>query len=90
MTFEPMTPIEIKGHLGKFFMCLPILMTIPTDELLRLYSYNDTMGPFLDPTAWRDNHGNTSQNERLVRALAAFQKAAIEACGPDFWISADV
>lgn len=83
MTEEPMHPIEIKGHLTRIGLTVQILMDVPTDDLLRAFSFNSAMGPLLDPTTWIATRDNAKANEAIVRAVAEFQKA-IRAAIPDY------
>lgn len=69
---------EIKGHLMLAGHIARASLSIPADELLAAFSHNDAIGPFINPTAWMDNRDNAKKNERLIRALAAFQKVVRE------------
>jgi len=46
---------------------------IPLDEFIEAGEHADTVGPFLDPTLWREGHGNLQKIMDLARALRKFQ-----------------
>lgn len=82
MNDEPMLDVEIKGHLTMLAMCARVACGIPTEALLKEFSYFDTMGPFIDPTRWRDVSDNARANQKVVRALVDFVKV-VRAEWPD-------
>lgn len=43
------------------------------DAFIRQAEHADTVGPFLDPTMWRDGHDRLATVIRHARALASFR-----------------
>ncbi len=75
----PITEIEVKGHLGKLSLVLPILMQVPAQELIDVLDRWNTLGPLIDPTSWMEVRNTSAKNEAVLRALLPFQAVIAKA-----------
>ena len=63
---------QYMAHLTQVTALASCVEDIPVSDMLQHITWIHTVGPILDPTAYRNRMGNLDQQERLLRSLAPF------------------
>jgi len=77
MTITYARSLKIGLHLRDLIVSVNAISEEELKEYLRQISYNEAMGPMLDPTKWRDEDLFTqaSQSKKVLSALLDFKQA---------------
>lgn len=65
------SPEAYRRVMLRCYDALFLVASLPLDELQELQSKADSLGPILDPTAWRNNRDRAIEDQSVVRALRA-------------------
>ena len=58
---------------NKILTVTALVQRIPLDEFIQAAEKADTVGPFVDPTLWREGHANLEWILKVARVLREFQ-----------------
>lgn len=81
---DRMTEAEFAPFLARLRLVNTVVASVNGGDLerfIRTCSYADTIGPFIDPTAWMRGHDNVAAMVRAARALQDHQRELREAAG---------
>jgi hypothetical protein len=67
---------EYQMAVDQVVMLARMSLEVEADEVLKAIDHADTVGPYLDPTAWIRGHEAMGEVKKLVVAFARFQAEA--------------
>lgn len=74
MSNETSTAIDFKDEMDRASLLIPFAMAVPVTELMQVIVHAHTLGPILDPTAYRGGMKKLEQSQAVLNAFAAFQR----------------
>lgn len=74
-TPPPASIDEWRTQMASFYAFGELIAGAPVDAMLRSAERADEIGPFVDPTGWRDSQRAREDDRDLLRALAKFRSS---------------
>jgi hypothetical protein len=71
-----MTPAEYQMIQNQISLFAQLVEPLDLAGFIEMADRADTIGPFVDPTMWRDAHKNLDYIKSLAEALLEFQQAS--------------
>lgn len=71
---------QYEAGMGLLLGLARTIQIVPVEDMLRELERADTMGPFVDPTLWREAEasGRLADARDLLRSAATFKAAAVK------------